>query len=124
MVLIYGGYSGKNAKRKKPHQQPSCLNIHDAFYGCVRMLFLYVRSHIIHMANITLSIPDKLHKRIKKHSEIRWSEVARNAMMEYVEKLELLDELTGESELTDKDAIELSKKIKRSIAERHRALLK
>jgi len=76
------------------------------------------------MANITLSIPDKLHKKIKKHPEIRWSEVARHAMTEYVEKLELMDKLTSESKLTDKDAIEISKKIKRSIAERHMALLK
>jgi len=76
------------------------------------------------MANITLSIPEKLHRKIKKHPEIRWSEVARHAMMEYVEKLELMDKLTSESKLTDKDAIEISKKIKRSIAERHMALLK
>ncbi len=76
------------------------------------------------MANITLSIPNKLHEKIKKHPEIRWSEVARHAMTEYVEKLELMDKLTSESKLTDKDAIEISKKIKRSIAERHMALLK
>ncbi len=76
------------------------------------------------MANITLAIPDKLHKKIKKHPEIRWSEVARHAMTEYVGKLELMDKLTCESKLTDEDAIEISKKIKRSIAKRHRALLK
>ena len=76
------------------------------------------------MANITLSIPNKLHEKIKKHPEIRWSEVARHAMTEYVGKLELMDKLTSESKLTDKDAIEISKKIKRSIAERHMALLK
>lgn len=76
------------------------------------------------MANITLAIPDKLHKKIRKHPEIRWSEVARHAMAEYVEKLELMDKLTSESKLTDKDAMEISGEIKRSIAERHRALMK
>ena len=76
------------------------------------------------MTNITLSIPNKLHEKIRKHPEIRWSEVARHAMAEYVEKLEFMDKLTSESKLTDEDAIEISRKIKRSIAKRHRELLK
>jgi predicted translin family RNA/ssDNA-binding protein len=75
------------------------------------------------MANITLSVPEKLHRKIKKHPEIRWSEIARNAMTEYVEKLELVDKLTSKSRLTEKEAMALSKEIKRSIAEKHMALL-
>ena len=32
------------------------------------------------MANITLAVPDELHKKMKKMSDIRWSEVARRAI--------------------------------------------
>jgi len=76
------------------------------------------------MANMTLSIPEELHKKIRKHSEIRWSEIARKAIAEYIEKLELMDELTKESKLTKEDVKEISKEIKKSIAKRHRTLLK
>jgi len=76
------------------------------------------------MANMTLSIPEELHKKIRKHSEIRWSEIARKAIAEYIEKLELMDESTKESKLTKEDVKEISKEIKKSIAKRHRTLLK
>lgn len=36
------------------------------------------------MAHITLSIPDKLYRRMKEHPEIKWSEVARKAIGEYL----------------------------------------
>ena len=72
------------------------------------------------MANITLSVPEKLHKKIKKHPEVKWSEVARQAIAEYIEKLELINKLTIESRLTEQDAREISEKIKHGIAEKHR----
>jgi hypothetical protein len=40
------------------------------------------------MGNLTLSVPDELHERMRKHPEIKWSEVARQAFEEKVEKLE------------------------------------
>ena len=58
------------------------------------------------MPNITLSIPEDVYRRMKKYREVRWSEVVRKAIMEYLRRLEeggfelttreLLDEL-GES---------------------------
>ena len=71
------------------------------------------------MPNMTLSIPDELYKIIKKHKEIKWSEVARKAMWEYAKKLELLDELLKNSQITEEDVIELGKKIKKDIARQH-----
>jgi len=38
------------------------------------------------MPNITLSIPEELHKKMKKMSEIRWSEVARKAIEDRLNK--------------------------------------
>ncbi|MDD4050188.1 MAG: hypothetical protein PHX47_04255 [Candidatus ainarchaeum sp.] len=43
------------------------------------------------MANMTLSIPDDLLKELKKHSYIKWSEVARIAFEEKVSALERID---------------------------------
>ena len=45
-------------------------------------------SHNPHMANVTLSVPEELYRKMKKRSEIRWSEVARRAIAEELEKLE------------------------------------
>jgi histone H3/H4 len=49
----------------------------------------YVMTHIYDMANMTLSIPDDIRERMRKYPEIKWSEVVRRAILEY------LDELAG-----------------------------
>ncbi len=72
------------------------------------------------MPNITLTIPEELHIVVKKHSETNWSEIARRAIGEYAKKIELMDKLVSTSKLTEKDAKEISKKIKEEIAKRHK----
>jgi len=69
---------------------------------------------------MTLAIPEDLHKIMKKHSEIKWSEVARQAMWNHARKLELMDNLLSKSELTEKDALLLGRKIKQGIAKQHK----
>jgi len=71
------------------------------------------------MTNMTLAIPDDLYKIIKKHKEIKWTEIARQAMWQQARKLELMDSLLSKSKLTDKDALEIGRKIKREIAKKH-----
>ena len=68
------------------------------------------------MTNITLSLPEELHKKIKMFSELRWSEIARKAIEEKINDLEEINRIASKSKLTKKDAEELSKKIKRSAA--------
>lgn len=84
-----------------------------------------MRNHIIVvvliMPNMTLSLPEELHDLIKKHKEVRWSEVARQAMWDYAQKLELLDGLTGRSKLTEEDAMELDRLIKEALAQHYSA---
>ncbi|ODS37470.1 MAG: hypothetical protein A7316_09375 [Candidatus Altiarchaeales archaeon WOR_SM1_86-2] len=75
------------------------------------------------MVNITLSIPEELYKVVKKHSEIKWSEVARRAMWDYAKRLEEMDRIASKSKLTEHDAIEIGEKIKKGIWERHKAQL-
>lgn len=70
------------------------------------------------MANITLSIPDDLHQKMKEFSEVKWSEVARKAIQKKVSDLEMLDKLTSRSKLTEKDVAEISDKINKSLAKK------
>ncbi len=53
--------------------------------------FINVNSHNTHMANITLSLSDNIYKKIKKHKEIKWSEVARSAIEMKLKELEEAD---------------------------------
>ncbi|MEK6891014.1 MAG: hypothetical protein AABX03_02655 [Nanoarchaeota archaeon] len=68
------------------------------------------------MPNITLSISEELHKKMKKHREIKWSEVARASIEQRINDMETMDKILSKSKLTKKDAEEISKKIKRSAA--------
>jgi len=68
------------------------------------------------MTNITLAIPDKLKKKMERHTEIRWSEVVRKALEMKVADLDLLDKITSKSKLTKKDVFDISEKINRGVA--------
>jgi hypothetical protein len=70
------------------------------------------------MPNMTLAVPKDLHKIMKEHSEIKWSEVARRAMWEQARKLELLESLTGKSKLTKQDVEKIGKNIKMGLRKR------
>jgi polyhydroxyalkanoate synthesis regulator phasin len=71
------------------------------------------------MANMTFAVPEDLHKIMKKHKEVKWSEVARQAIRLHAKKLELMDKLVSKSKLTEKDVKEISDKIKKEIAKEH-----
>jgi hypothetical protein len=64
------------------------------------------------MPNITLSIPEELQRVIKKHSEIRWSEVARQSMIDFAKKVEFMEKIAKKSKLSENDAIKIADKIK------------
>ncbi|MFT4310025.1 MAG: hypothetical protein ACMXYC_00150 [Candidatus Woesearchaeota archaeon] len=72
------------------------------------------------MTNMTLAIPDELNSIIKKHSQIKWSEVARQALWQQAKKVELMEALVANSTLTEEDAEEIGNLIKQKIAERHK----
>jgi len=71
------------------------------------------------MTNMTLAVPEDLHQIMQKHKEIKWSEVARQAMWEKARKLELMDKILAKSKLTEKDALEIGREINKGIAKRH-----
>jgi hypothetical protein len=70
------------------------------------------------MANITLSVPDNIHEKMKHFSEVKWSEVARKAIIEKLEIMVLTEKLAQKSKLTEKDVVQFSKKIKASASKR------
>ena len=70
------------------------------------------------MPNVTLAIPEGLHNKMKKHSEIRWSEVVRKTISEKIEVLEMMDKLTNKSKLTKKDVDEIAHKIDSGVAKK------
>ncbi|MBI4450999.1 hypothetical protein HY642_03420 [Candidatus Woesearchaeota archaeon] len=71
------------------------------------------------MVSITLAVPEQLKTEMDKHPELNWSEVARQAIREKVLILQRMDALLSKSKLTEKDAIEIGRKIKEGIARRH-----
>ena len=70
------------------------------------------------MANMTLAIPEKLHKEMALHSELKWSDVARQAFERKIIELHWTDKLLNKSTLTEKDADEIGHKIKHEIRKR------
>jgi len=73
---------------------------------------------VLCMPTITVNVDDDLKERMEKHPEINWSEVTRQAIQEKIETLEVMDELTSESELTESDVQDIAKKINESGRER------
>lgn len=68
---------------------------------------------------MTLSLPEDLYKIIRRHRETKWSEVARQALLNHARKLELMDKILSKSKLTEQDALEIGKKINKEIAKKH-----
>lgn len=65
----------------------------------------------MNMPNVTLAIPEALHRKMKKHTEIRWSEVVRKSISEKIETLEIVERIASKSKLTQKDVDEISHKV-------------
>lgn len=74
------------------------------------------------MPNMTLSVPVEVHKEMHKYPEIRWSEVARQAIVKKLEDLRRLDELTKNSKLSTNDIDELDHRTKKRLAAKYRKL--
>ncbi len=51
------------------------------------------------MTNITLSIDDKIYKKMRKHSEVKWSEFVRKMIKKRVEELETLEKNPNEESI-------------------------
>ncbi|MBI4361243.1 hypothetical protein HY572_05730 [Candidatus Micrarchaeota archaeon] len=70
------------------------------------------------MGNMTLSIPDDLLAKMRPHSEIKWSEIARRAFAKEIEVLDMMDQLLEKSTLTEADVERIGNKLKADIRKR------
>jgi len=46
------------------------------------------------MTNITFSVDDDLHKKMKEHPEIKWTAILRQSIVNYLKKVEEIDVLS------------------------------
>lgn len=51
-------------------------------------MIIYVNSQFTLMPNITLSLPEEVYRKMKRRTDVKWSEVARRAIVETLERLE------------------------------------
>ena len=62
---------------------------------------------------MTLSIPDEIHAKMKSHKIIRWSEVAREAIVERLALLERANALAEELDFDPEDIRKISERFKK-----------
>jgi muconolactone delta-isomerase len=79
-----------------------------------------VSAHIRTVPNITLSVPEDLHRRMRRHPEVQWSEVVRRVIAAKIRDLEAMDRLTAKSLLTQDDVDELDHVLKAAPLRRYR----
>jgi len=70
------------------------------------------------MPTITLSVPEDLKREMEESKDINWSEVARAAIKTKVSQLKILKAISAKSKLTEKDALDLGRKINKSLHEK------
>lgn len=58
-------------------------------------------------------MPEDLHREMRAHKDIKWSEVARAALRREIDRLHYLDRMLKGSKLTDTDAVALGRAIRR-----------
>jgi len=72
------------------------------------------------MPNMTFAVPEELHREIRKHKDVRWAEIARRALAREVNRLHIYDRLLANSRLTEADAVEIGRSIRRRESQRRR----
>ncbi|HIH44381.1 MAG TPA: hypothetical protein HA257_04680 [Candidatus Methanoperedenaceae archaeon] len=71
------------------------------------------------MAELKVIIPEEM-KRKMEDIKIDWSAVTRDLLKKKVDELSELESIVSRSKLTDEDALELGRKVNKSIAKRYR----
>lgn len=71
------------------------------------------------MPTITLSVTEDLKREMEQSKDVNWSEVARAAIKTKLSQLSILKVITSKSKLSEKDALELGRKINESLHKRY-----
>jgi len=67
---------------------------------------------------LTLAVPDALHAKMKRHTELKWSDIARQAFERKVEGIEFMEKVLTKSALTEEDAERIGHRLKAEIRKR------
>lgn len=67
------------------------------------------------MPTLTLAIPSDLKSEMDSMPELNWSEIARKAIAEKVAEYKLFKSIAAKSKLTEKDALEIGRKINKGM---------
>lgn len=70
------------------------------------------------MPNITFAVPDEVRREMRLHDDVKWTEILRRAIRDELDRLHLYDRLLQDSQLTEEDAVELGRKIRRAASRR------
>ena len=68
--------------------------------------------------NLTVTVENSLWEDMKKHSEIRWSAVMKEAAKEKLKALELLEKISKNTKLAEKEIEDFSVKLGKRITQR------
>ena len=71
------------------------------------------------MVSITLAVSQELKKEMEDYPEMNWSEIARQAIKERLIILNKLNKMLSKSKFTEKDALELGRKVNKAVAKKY-----
>jgi len=72
------------------------------------------------MTTMTLAVPVELKQKMEAFPEMNWSEVARQAFMQRIRDMELLNKFRSESTLAPEDAVRLGRELNKSLGKRYK----
>ncbi|MFH1106398.1 MAG: hypothetical protein V1787_00730 [Candidatus Micrarchaeota archaeon] len=69
---------------------------------------------------LSVPLPDDLKKDLDRHKEIKWVEIARQALRDKVEALDEMDEFFAKSSLTAEDVEKHARAVSKNVWKRHK----
>lgn len=72
------------------------------------------------MSMLTIEIPADAARIMAKHPNVNWAVLAQQSLLEYLRKLELADQLSEPSQLTEDDILDIDSRIKEGLARKYK----
>jgi|TARA_B100001971_G_scaffold182024_1_gene179097 hypothetical protein len=76
------------------------------------------------MPTLTLAVPKDLKAEMDSMPELNWSEIARTAISKKVTEYKLFKSIVAKSKLTEKDALDLGKKVNEGLYKAYKKKLR
>ncbi len=74
------------------------------------------------MPEIKITIPHELKVKMANFPDINWSEVAQDAFVHFLADLQLFEEFSKKSRITEQDALEWGRKVNAALVKRYEEL--